>query len=121
MIFYVLLFILSCIGSIVIVIHHKDELVTQYEVFLAEHPANFAYFMTEVSSKFYMIWNTHLRNQLLLFIEKRLRWFRIVVLRAEHLLSRATHRVRDASHRNAASLENKVSDENITEQNKESK
>lgn len=111
MIFYIILFLLSLAGLFYFIFRYRNELTEQYEVFLMDHPANFAHFMTDISNEFYGIWNTHLRGQLLLFIEKRLRWFRIILLRIEHFLFRATHRVRDASNRNTNSTTNEASDD----------
>lgn len=103
MIFYILIFLLSFGGALYIILRHKHELSEQYKIFLAEHPANFAHFMSDILIKLRGLWDDHMRNQILLFVEKRLRWFRILVLRIEHLLFKATHRVRDASGRNASS------------------
>lgn len=100
MIFYIVLFILSFAGALYIVFKHKQELSEQYNIFLAEHPANFAHFMSDISTELHGMWDVHMRDQILLLVEKRLRWFRIIVLRVERLLFRATHRVRNASNRN---------------------
>ncbi|MEK9175323.1 MAG: hypothetical protein AAB795_01890 [Patescibacteria group bacterium] len=98
---------------------HKNELTERYETFFTEYPANFSHFMNDISKEFREIWNIHMRDQILLFIEKRLRWFRIIALRIEHLLFRATHHVRDASNRNGVSAD-KIVDANL-EQDKDIK
>ena len=100
MIFYILLFFVSFGGALYIIFQHKHELEERYEIFSAEHPSNFAHFMSDISTELHGMWDVHMRDQILLLVEKRLRRFRIIVLRVEHLLFRATHHVRNASNRN---------------------
>jgi|SRR3989344_5594294 len=100
MIFYITLFFISLAGAAYIVLRHKKQLSEQYDVFSAEHPATFAYFMNDIAKELHGVWDVHMRDQALLFVEKRLRWVRIMVLKIERFLFRATHHVRNASNRN---------------------
>lgn len=100
MIFYITLFFVSLAGALHVILRRKKQLLDQYDVFAAEHPATFAYFMDDIAKELRGIWNMHMRDQALLFIEKRLRWVRIMVLKVERFLYQATHHVRNASNRN---------------------
>lgn len=116
MIFYIIIFIASVIGVAFITMRHWRDLSERYESFAIEHPATFAYFMRDVAQEFHDLWSAHLRERILLSVEKRLRWIRIFVLKVEHFLFRATHRVRDASQRGSG--DSNTSDETDNFENK---
>ena len=60
------------------------------------YPALFIYFMNGAAEGIVILWRTYVLGHILRFTEKRLRWIRIVILKIERLLFRATHRLRNA-------------------------
>ena len=64
------------------------------------YPALFVYFMESVVEGVIALWRTYVWGHVLRFTEKRLRWVRIMILKIERLLFRATHHVRNAAQQN---------------------
>lgn len=90
MIFYSLILVLSLGGVITIVRINRDE----FEAF------NFADFMDRVVLEIRGFWNENLHESFFLFLEKRLRGARVVVLKAETKLFRASNRLRGIKDKN---------------------
>ena len=90
MIFYSLIFILSLGGVITIVRINRDE----FEAF------NFADFMDRVVLELRDFWHENLHESFFLFLEKRLRSARVIVLKTETRLLRASNRLRGIKEKN---------------------
>ncbi len=99
MIFFIIFGLIGFGGVGYVITRHRADLALYANQ--TEHTPTFAHFMDDMIRVFGSLWHTHMREQLLVFTEKQLRWVRILVLRVERLLFHATHRVRDASTRNS--------------------
>ncbi len=99
MIAYAILFAASVAGIAVLAYWHRQELFYSEAGFAGEREPSFAVFMDGVWRMLASFWHTHFRESILLFIEKRLRWTRIIVLKIERFLFRTTHRIRGISER----------------------
>lgn len=95
MLIYLILFFISLGGIGIIILKHKKEFVVAVDHYeQTQNNANFAAFMEKLQARIVSLWYLYLHSAFCLFIEKRLRWVRILVLKIEHFLFRALHRVR---------------------------
>lgn len=102
MIFFVFLALLSFGGTVFLVMRHRSALGAYAQE--AQDTPTFALFMKTCVFKLNTWWYNEMREYMLLFTEKQLRWVRILVLKIERLLFHAAHRVRGASARNGNSV-----------------
>ncbi|OGF64568.1 hypothetical protein A2661_01200 [Candidatus Giovannonibacteria bacterium RIFCSPHIGHO2_01_FULL_45_24] len=90
MLFYLIIFLLSVGGIIMIIRRNREEFVS----------FNFAEFMDGLVDDAAEAWHSHLRERSLTFLEKRLREARIWVLKTESMLFRTASKIRGIKERN---------------------
>ena len=91
------LFFLSLSGICILFWYHRDA------VFALDVKPSFRILMDSIKDHIWRSWDEYMRDKLLLFLEKQLRWTRILVLKIERHLFRITHKVRSMSDRNGTS------------------
>lgn len=122
MIFFFILLVVSFGGIAVLYLRRRADCEELSYTIAGEHtryPALFIYFMESAVDGIALIWRTYVWGHILRFTEKRLRWIRIIILKMERFLFRATHRLRNAvqQHENGvAQSENGDSDNNNKKQ-----
>ncbi|KKS95172.1 hypothetical protein A3B05_00385 [Candidatus Giovannonibacteria bacterium RIFCSPLOWO2_01_FULL_43_160] len=105
MIFYSIFLLLSVGGILAIIRRNRDEFVA----------FNFAEFMEGLQGDVVSLWHSHIKDQSLLFMEKRLRGTRIWALKTEHALFKAAKKLRGIQEKNGNG--NNGSSQNDTDQN----
>ena len=94
-----IIFALFCWGATGVVVFRRRFALRSYAADAQDEPT-FAHFMEDCIHQIGVLWHSYIREHILLFTEKQLRWVRILVLKVERILFHATHRVRGASVRN---------------------
>ena len=105
MIFYSIILLLSAGGILAIIRRNREEFTA----------FNFAEFMEGLQADAIALWHARLKDQSLLFMEKRLRGTRIWVLKTEHVLFKAAKKLRGIQEKNGNG--NNGSSQNDTDQN----
>ena len=90
MIFYSIILLLSAGGILAIIRRNRDEFVA----------FNFAEFMEGLQADAVALWQARIKDQSLLFMEKRLRGTRIWALKTEHALFKAAKKLRGIQEKN---------------------
>lgn len=90
MIFYSIILLLSVGGILAIIRRNRDEFTA----------FNFAEFMEGLQGDAVALWHAHIKDQSLLFMEKRLRGTRIWALKTEHALFKAAKKLRGIQEKN---------------------
>lgn len=99
MTFFFVLLVGSFAGIAVLYVRHRADLDDTSPPISGQgtsYPALFVCFMESIVEGVVMLWRTYVWGHVLRFTEKRLRWIRIIILKIERLLFRATHRLRNA-------------------------
>ncbi|MDP3935145.1 MAG: hypothetical protein Q8Q46_02950 [Candidatus Giovannonibacteria bacterium] len=90
MIFYSIILLLSAGGILAIIRRNRDEFTA----------FNFAEFMEGLQADAVALWHARIKDQSLLFMEKRLRGTRIWALKTEHALFKAAKKLRGIQEKN---------------------
>ena len=104
MVFYSIILLLSAGGFLAIIRRNRDE----FEAF------NFTEFMEGLQADAVALWHARIKDQSLLFMEKRLRGTRIWALKTEHALFKAAKKLRGIQEKNGNGNGNSQND---TDQN----
>ncbi|HEY4497374.1 MAG TPA: hypothetical protein VJC20_01290 [Candidatus Paceibacterota bacterium] len=101
MTFFLIILVVSCGGIAALYLRHRAdcEEISRSRLISGQgisYFALFVYCMESIVEGVFLVWRTYVWGHVLRFTEKRLRWVRIIILKIERLLFRATHRLRNA-------------------------